>query len=85
MMPADISVRVHESFEDNALMEVSLDISRIQVITLERASLADLLCDVNFNQRRGGRDQFIEDFMRDADCLLHAGQPGRLSSRRVTC
>ena len=73
VMPSDISVRVHESFDDNALMEVSLDISRIQVITLERTSLAELLCDVDFNERRGGRDQFIEDFMRDADCYCTHG------------
>ena len=73
VMPSDISVQVHESFEDNALMEVCLDINRIQVVTLERTSLAELLCDVNFNARRGGRDQFIEDFMRDADCYCSDG------------
>ena len=73
VMPSDISVHVNESFEDNALMEVCLDISRIQVVTLERTSLAELLCDVNFNPRRGGRDQFIEDFMRDADCYSSDG------------
>lgn len=82
VMPSDISLRVNESLEDDGLMEVGLDISRIQIVTLEQDSLADVLCDVDFNQHWGGREKFIDAFRKDADCYSVQGsqeeseQPG---------